>query len=83
MMGLDLRENTTRSTPSRLREASGTLPPSQASGFLEEVLVTAQKRVQNIQDVPFAVSALTGEALQTYQYKDFRDLYKVKLSFSS
>src|SRR5262249_21704981 len=30
---------------------------------LQEVIVTAQKRAQNLQDVPLAVSTLYGEAL--------------------
>lgn len=36
-----------------------------ASGALEEVVVTAQKRAQNAQDVGIAISALSGEDLQT------------------
>lgn len=31
---------------------------------VEEITVTAQKRVQNLQDVPISIVALTGEALQ-------------------
>ncbi|HEY0648770.1 TonB-dependent receptor plug domain-containing protein, partial [Phenylobacterium sp.] len=31
---------------------------------LEEVVVTAQKRSQNLQDVPITISAFTSEALQ-------------------
>jgi len=33
---------------------------------LEEVLVTAQKRVQTLEDVPAAVSAITGEQVSEY-----------------
>src|SRR5665213_843975 len=47
---------------------------TQPSGGLEEVLVTAQKRTENIQTVPFSVSAVTGEALAKFQYKDLKDL---------
>ena len=35
-----------------------------ATGALEEVIVTAQKREQSAQDVPIAVSSLSGEDLQ-------------------
>ena len=34
------------------------------SQALEEVVVTAQKRVQSLQDVPISVSAISGDALQ-------------------
>jgi iron complex outermembrane receptor protein len=33
---------------------------------LEEVLVTAQKRIQTLEDVPLSVSAVTGEAVNDY-----------------
>ncbi len=33
------------------------------SGQLEDIVVTAQKRAQNLQDVPLAVTAVTGETL--------------------
>ena len=35
-----------------------------ASGGLDEIIVTAQRRAQDIQDVPIAVSAFTPETLQ-------------------
>jgi len=41
---------------------------------LEEVIVTAQKREQNLQDVPIAVSAFTGEMLAQSGVKDVFDL---------
>ena len=31
--------------------------------LIEEVLVTAQKRAENVMDVPIAITAYTGEAL--------------------
>jgi iron complex outermembrane recepter protein len=37
---------------------------AQEGGALEEVIVTAQHRAENIQDVPIAVTALSGEALK-------------------
>ncbi|MFM8517590.1 MAG: hypothetical protein ACKODA_06885 [Nevskiaceae bacterium] len=30
---------------------------------LEEIVVTAQKRSQNLQDTPIAISAVTGESI--------------------
>ena len=36
-----------------------------AQAALEEVIVTAQKRAESLQDVPVAVSAFTGETMET------------------
>jgi outer membrane receptor protein involved in Fe transport len=45
-----------------------------AQGMLEEVIVTAQKRAQNLQDVPISVQAFTGKALADSGIKDVFDL---------
>jgi iron complex outermembrane receptor protein len=37
------------------------------SNTLEEILVTAEKRAQNLQDVPVSVSAFTGDAIEKLQ----------------
>lgn len=42
--------------------------------MLEEVIVTAQKREQNLQDVPIAVTAFTGETLKLTGANDLVDL---------
>jgi iron complex outermembrane receptor protein len=39
-------------------------PPNTAGG-LEEIIVTAQRRSENLQDVPIAVSAVTASTLET------------------
>jgi outer membrane receptor protein involved in Fe transport len=41
---------------------------------VEEIIVTAQKREQNIQDVPIAITALTGRALDDAKIEDGKDL---------
>jgi iron complex outermembrane receptor protein len=47
-------------------------------GFqLEEVVVTAQKRQQNLQDVPIAVTAITQDAMRANRIVDLRDLNAV------
>ncbi len=48
--------------------------PVLAQGMLEEVIVTAQKREQSLQDVPIAVSAYSGAMLQESGVKDVFDL---------
>lgn len=49
-------------------------PSTLALGELEEVIVTAQKREQSLQDVPVAVSAFNAEMLQQSGVKDMFDL---------
>jgi outer membrane receptor protein involved in Fe transport len=41
---------------------------------IEELVVTAQKREQSLQDVPMAVSAVSGEAMQQAGINDMKDL---------
>ncbi|GMG85748.1 TonB-dependent receptor [Biformimicrobium ophioploci] len=47
---------------------------------LEEVVVTAQKREQNLLDVPVSVQALTGSGLEDAGVQDFADLVNVSPS---
>ena len=48
-----------------------------ADGMLEEVVVTAQKRSQNLQDVPVAVTAFTGEQLRQAGVRDMFELASI------
>jgi iron complex outermembrane receptor protein len=52
--------------------------------LLEEVIVTAQKRAENLQDVPISVSALSGERLSTANLQNLEDiaLYVPNLTIS-
>src|SRR5579872_3699355 len=43
---------------------------------LQEVTVTAQRRAENVQDVPIAIQALTGETLQQLNVQNFDDVVK-------
>ena len=56
-------------------DASAILKPAHAQGrssaLLEEIVVTARKREENLQDAPIAVSAFTGDAL------DFRGVTEI------
>src|SRR5690606_24695221 len=44
------------------------------SRLVEEVVVTAQKREENLQDVPISVTALSADALDARGISDSRDL---------
>lgn len=44
---------------------------------LEEVVVTARKRVESLQETPIAVSAFTGDNLEELGMRDIADLRKV------
>jgi iron complex outermembrane receptor protein len=54
----------------------GALPlaAQEESGGLEEITVTAQRRSENIQDVPIAVTAVTAEMLETKGLNDVSKL---------
>lgn len=53
-----------------------------AEGELEEVVVTAQKRTQNLQDVPVAVNAFSGEDLRESGVRDMFELSTIAPSLS-
>ena len=48
-----------------------------ASAGLQEIVVTAQKRAENMQNTPLAVSALTGEALEARRISDISNIGSV------
>ncbi|EAQ97050.1 TonB-dependent receptor [Congregibacter litoralis] len=55
--------------------ASVSLPAmGQGAGMLEEVIVTAAKRQQTLQEIPIAVSVVTAEAIEQSQVLDVKDL---------
>ncbi|MCK9688509.1 TonB-dependent receptor [Scleromatobacter humisilvae] len=58
---------------------------STPSGGIATVIITAQKRKEDIRDVPMAVSALSGEQLQAQQITTVEDLTRniPNISFSS
>ncbi|MEM1403493.1 MAG: TonB-dependent receptor [Pseudomonadota bacterium] len=66
-------------TPRRLVSAlalvsASMAPQSFAQGLLEEVVVTAAKRQQTLQEVPIAVSVVTAESIEQSQVLDIKDL---------
>jgi iron complex outermembrane receptor protein len=52
------------------------------AGVVAEVLVTAQKRSENIKQVPLSVSVLSGSDLQVRRIADYRDLSRATPSVS-
>jgi len=55
---------------------------AQESTTLGEVVVTAQKREQNLQDVPISVALLNNEALEELQVQSFADYVQMLPSVS-
>ena len=53
-----------------------------AQAQLEEVVVTAQKRTQNLQDVPIAVSAFGEQELDREQFTEIKSLTRLSPSLS-
>ena len=51
--------------------------PSLAQQTMEEVVVTATKRAESIQDVPLSVSVVTGEVVERAEVRDLLDLQSV------
>jgi iron complex outermembrane recepter protein len=47
-----------------------------SSGGIQEVVVTAQRRSENAQDVPIAIQAFTGDTLQQLNVTNFDDLLR-------
>jgi iron complex outermembrane recepter protein len=50
--------------------------PAPSSNQLQEILVTATRRSENLQDVPIAITALTGETLNQLNVQTFDDYAK-------
>ncbi|WP_372765542.1 TonB-dependent receptor plug domain-containing protein, partial [Litorivivens sp.] len=57
----------------------------QAQRVIEEVVVTAQKTEQSLQEVPVSVSTLSGELMQSAAISDVQDLvqYTPNVKFST
>ena len=50
---------------------------SLAQQTMEEVVVTATKRAESIQDEPLSVSVVTGEVVERAEVRDLLDLQSV------
>ncbi|PLK26358.1 TonB-dependent receptor [Novosphingobium sp. TH158] len=58
-------------------EAQAAPPAEETAGYGNEIVVTATKREQTLQDVPVAVSVTTAETIERAQIRDIRDLSSV------
>ena len=57
-------------------------PAERSGSALEEIVVTAQKREENLQDVPVSIQALGAQKLEQLQISDFGDYVKFLPSVS-
>lgn len=53
-----------------------------AAAHTEEVIVTAQRRAQNLQEVPVAVTAVTAETLEAARVENINDVQQISPSIS-
>jgi outer membrane receptor protein involved in Fe transport len=60
--------------PLAFAQSSGAPENSDPVKNMTEIIVTAQKRQQNLQDVPIVVTAVSGQLLQDTGVKDIKDL---------
>jgi iron complex outermembrane receptor protein len=63
-----------------LAQAAGQSPPTLGQpqvNAIEEIIVTARKRAESLQDVPVAVTALSGDQLQQKNIGNTRDLISI------
>src|SRR5262245_22503393 len=51
--------------------------PARTQGTLEEVSVTAQKRAENVQNVPIAMTAYNGDALEHARINHITDVTRL------
>src|SRR5260370_25479055 len=56
--------------------AANSTDASAAGDQIQEIIVTAQPRTENLQNVPIAIQALTGETLKQLNVSTFDDLIK-------
>ena len=53
---------------------SGLAAPPPAFGQMEEIVVTARKREENLMEVPLSISAVSATNIESANIKDVRDL---------
>jgi iron complex outermembrane receptor protein len=63
-------------------QESNVVSTNQSASHTEEVIVTAQRRAQNLQEVPVAVTAVTAEALEAARVENIGDVQQISPSIS-
>jgi iron complex outermembrane recepter protein len=76
------RQIARRSTLALAIAAAGLPVQASAESMLEEVIVTATRRAVSIQDVPYNISAISGEMLERQQIIDQVDLMRAMTGVS-
>ena len=61
-------------SPAPAEESSPPKSQQPSSRFVEEIIVTAQKREENVQDVPIAIAAFSAERLEAQGVQSTNDL---------
>ncbi|KQM13340.1 TonB-dependent receptor [Novosphingobium sp. Leaf2] len=69
-------------SPAAAQAADAAPQAAEQSGGLEEIVVTAQKREQNLQDVPVAVSAIGADQIEARGVATFTDVARVSPSLT-
>ncbi|MDE0455229.1 MAG: TonB-dependent receptor [Gammaproteobacteria bacterium] len=52
-------------------------PAAAQEAVLEEIIVTARKREENLFDIPVAITAITGEQIENFGLTDLQDVAKI------
>lgn len=60
--------------PGMLLVFACSLPAAVSAQQLEEIVVTAQRRVQSLQEVPISIEAISGQEIQDQGYRNMEDL---------
>ncbi|NIJ09569.1 outer membrane receptor protein involved in Fe transport [Sphingomonas vulcanisoli] len=77
-------------TPALAQDAAQSAPqtatdkaaPENGQPALADIIVTAQKRSQNLQDVPISISVVSGAAIADQNYRSLQDLSHSQPAFS-
>ena len=57
--------------------ASLALPPAVSAQELEEIVVSAQRREESLQEVPVSITAFTAETLEQQNLKEAKDYFRI------